>query len=60
MRFSSPNAVTLDSSQHSSVCSGTSLWRKKMQRSGSSPAASSVAAVSYTDSRSARRLVGHA
>ena len=46
IRFRSPNAVTLDSSQHSSVCSCTSPWRKKMQRSGSRPAASSVAAVS--------------
>src|SRR2546430_581794 len=32
MRFRSPCAVTADSSQQSSVCSFTSLWRKRMQR----------------------------
>ena len=44
MRLSSPTAVTDDSSQLSSVCSGTSLWRKRTQRSGSRPAASRIAA----------------
>ena len=52
MRLSSPIAVTDVSSQHSSVCSCTSPWRNRMQRSGSSPAAIRIAAVSYTRSRS--------
>ena len=47
-----PSSVTLDSSQVSSVCSGTSLWRNRMQRSGSRPAASRIAVVSYSRSRS--------
>jgi hypothetical protein len=46
MRLSSPTDVTLDSSQHSSVCSTTSPWRNRMQRAGSSPAARRIAAVS--------------
>ena len=45
-------AVTEHSSQHSSVCSCTSPWRKRMHRAGSSPAASRVAAVSSVRSRS--------
>ena len=39
-------AVTEDSSQQSSVCSRTSDWRKRMQRSGSRPAAMRIAVVS--------------
>ena len=43
MRLRSPWAVTAESSQVSSVCSRTSDWRKRMQRSGSRPAASRIA-----------------
>ena len=39
MRLRSPCAVTRESSQQSSVCSCTSDWRNRMQRSGSRPAA---------------------
>ena len=46
MRLSSPTAVTDDSSHVSSVCSGTSLWRKSTQRSDSRPAARRIAVVS--------------
>ena len=48
IRLRSPWAVTEHSSQHSSVCSLTSDWRNRMQRSGSSPEAISIAVVSYT------------
>ena len=48
MRWRSPYAVTDESSQHSSECSFTSDWRNRMQRSGSSPAAISIPAVSST------------
>ena len=58
MRLSSPSGVTLLSSQLSSACSITSAWRKRMQRSGSSPAAISVAAVSYVRSRSSAGSYG--
>ena len=47
MRCRRPSSVTEHSSQHSSVCSGTSPWRKRMQRAGSRPAASSSAVRSY-------------
>ena len=53
MRCRRPSSVTLDSSQVSSVCSGTSLWRKRMQRAGSRPAASRSAVRSYS-ARAAR------
>ena len=42
----SPWAVNAARYQVSSVCSRTSDWRKRMQRSGSSPAASRIAVVS--------------
>ena len=58
MRLSSPTAVTLESSQASSVCSSTSPWRNRMQRSGSSPAAIRIAVVSYTRSRSSAGSYG--
>ena len=58
MRLSAPIEVTLDSSQLSSVCSGTSPWRKRMQRSGSSPAATSSAAVSWERSAQVDRVIG--
>ena len=44
--FFYPVLQTADSSQHSSVCSRTSLCRKSVQRSGSRPDASSTAVVS--------------
>jgi hypothetical protein len=47
-----------DSSQVSSVCAGTSLWRKRMQRAGSSPAASRIAVVSYSALAQLGGLVG--
>ena len=48
IRWRSPYGVTEASSQHSSECSFTSDWRNRMQRSGSSPAAISIPAVSST------------
>ena len=40
------HAITVPRSQQSSVCSSRSDWRKRMQRSGSRPAAIRTAAVS--------------
>ena len=50
--------MTAESSQQSSVCSRTSDWRKRMQRSGSSPAASRIAVGVVDALAQLRRVVG--
>jgi hypothetical protein len=48
MRESSPTLAIQFSSQLSSVCSETRLWRKITARSGASPTARKIAAISRT------------
>ena len=43
MRLSVPSGITLESIHAISVWYGTSLWRKRIDRSGSSPEATNIA-----------------
>ncbi|KEF07343.1 hypothetical protein DF17_10610 [Streptomyces rimosus] len=53
IRLASPKPVRQFMTQASWACSGTWLWTKSVQRSGSRPAASSWAAASRVFARSA-------
>ena len=52
IRLSWPRLVTADSSQAASACAETWLWQKTVERSGSRPAAKSIAARSTVEVRS--------
>jgi hypothetical protein len=59
IRLASPNPVMHDSTQASSVCSGTWLCTNTIERSGSSPAAKSCAAATLVRRRRSAGCCGN-